>query len=337
MSVPEQVRKQSEEVQKLYADLNEPNPDGSPEEGELLVKPVGDPASTPAPTDSVNEPAPTPDANEPTPGEPEDFEQKYLSLQGMYNADVPRLTAENQALAARLTQMEGLIATMQTAPVPEVEPETPAASLLTAEEVEEYGESIDIMRKVSQEIVGPYQDQIITLETTIAELRGQIVPRVEQLASQQTQTAEQLFWSNLLEQAPDWREINDSQDFQTWLLEIDPLSGLTKQTYLEDAQRQLDAPRVAGFFNSWAKATGTVVVQPSGDAPLTELEKQVVPGKAHNTGAPEANTPKTWTRLAIAAFFTDVRLGKYKDKEEERNLLERDILAAPAEGRIVNA
>jgi hypothetical protein len=39
----------------------------------------------------------------------------------------------------------------------------------------------------------------------------------------------------------------------------------------------------------------------------------------------------------IAKFFNDVKQGKYKGKEAERDRIERDIFAAQREGRIANA
>ena len=112
------------------------------------------------------------------------------------------------------------------------------------------------MRKVSQEITGGYQQQIDSLNATIQQLQGQVVPRVEQIANQQTQSIEQNFWSALSDAVPNWREINDSPEFQTWLLEIDPLTNMTRQTYLDGAQRDMDANRVANFFTSWVQANG---------------------------------------------------------------------------------
>mgnify|MGYP003669279780 CR=1 FL=1 len=337
MPAPKQVQKQTEAVQQLYADLNDPSV-GSPENGEPVVALVKDSASAPTPADSVGENAPDPATIEPVAGnQSEDWQQKYLSLQGMYNADVPRLTAENQELSTRMGQMEGLIATMQSAPAPEPVPEPKAVSLLTEEDIEEYGESIDIMRKVSQEIAGQYQGQIDNLQSTINELRGTVVPRVEQIAGAQAQSAEQQFWADLSYAAPKWQDINENQDFQSWLLTVDELSGLTRQTYLEDAQRNLDASRVAGFFNSWLKATGADIAQPNGTVSQTELERQVTPGKSRSSGTPSSNEPKNYTPQDIAKFFDDVRMGKFKGKEEERDKLERDIFAAQRDGRIVNA
>jgi hypothetical protein len=332
MSVPEQVRKQTEAVQQLYSDLN-PSTE-SPKNGETAEVVAIAPQQSEA--NRVVEPVQAPAPDEQGAGaQDETFEQKYRTLQGMYNVDVPRLNAENQALNSRLQSMEQLIATVQATPA--AAPAAPTPSSLTAEEVDEYGESIDIMRKVSQEVAGQYQQQIAALQDTVQRLQGQVVPRVEQIASQQAQSAEQNFWSTLSTQVPDWRAINDNQDFQSWLLETDPLSGLTRQTYLDDAQRNLDVTRVASFFSSWQSATGAALAQPNRSASTSELEKQVSPGKSRSGGATPTGEARTYTPKDISAFFEKVRTGGFAGKEDERNNIERDIFAAQQDGRIVNA
>jgi hypothetical protein len=70
----------------------------------------------------------------------------------------------------------------------------------------------------------------------------------------------------------------------------------------------------------------------------SELERQVAPGKGRSTGAPTGTNAKTYTPDDIKTFFNDVRQGKYKGREAERDRIERDIFAAQRENRItVNA
>ena len=329
MAVPEQVRKQTEAVQALYNDVNTTE---SPENGESpVVEPVVQEVS---PADSDEEFAPgLTSVEQDVNNQDETFEQKYRTLQGMYNAEVPRLNSQVQELTQRGQNMEQLVATMQATPAPAPAPSP--ASVLTEEEVEEYGESIDIMRKVSQEIAGQYQQQIADLTSTVQQLQGTVVPRVEQIANQQAHSAEQIFWSELTKSVPNWREVNDNQDFQSWLLETDPLSGLTRQTYLDDAQRNQDVTRVASFFSSWQSATGAVVAQPNRAA--SELEKQVSPGKGRSGAASTTSEIKTYTPQDITNFFEKVRSGGFEGNEEERDAIERDIFAAQGDGRIVSA
>jgi len=118
-------------------------------------------------------------------------------------------------------------------------------------------------------------------------------------------------------------------------LETDPLTGISRQTYLEDAQRMMDAGRVSNFFRAWLEDTGQAnVAQTKGRAASSELEKQVTPGRTKSSGSPQSNKAKMYTPQDIQKFFSDVRQGKYKGREQERDRMERDIFAAQRENRI---
>jgi hypothetical protein len=163
-----------------------------------------------------------------------------------------------------------------------------------------------------------------------------VVPQVQAVAHRQQMTAEQQFWADLSAAVPNFRQVNDTPDFQSWLLQADPLTGITRQTYLDDAQRSLDAGRVANFFRTWLESTGqAAVAQSTGPAASSELEKQVSPGRSRSTGTPAtAKQGKVYTPQDIQKFFNDVRQGKYKGREQDRDRIERDIFAAQRENRI---
>jgi hypothetical protein len=158
---------------------------------------------------------------------------------------------------------------------------------------------------------------------------------VESVVQRQALTAENTFWSELSAIVPDWREINANQGFHSWLLEVDPLSGMNRQTYLDVAQGQLDAYRVGEFFRTWQSSNGNSAAQQPRNVAATQLEKQIAPGRGRTTSsATTGNEAKSYSRTDIAKFFDDVRKGMYKGKEQERDRIERDIFAAQREGRI---
>lgn len=340
MALPEQIRKQSEAVQELYKQMNGEQPEGEQPTGET---PPADGGSAPAAdTAATNTPAPPPAVEQQPEGEkpPEETVlQKYKTLQGMYNAEVPRLHQQNRELNGRLQQLEQLLASIQSAQ-PQKPAEQAPASLISAKEIEDYGDSLDVMRKVSREELNPVLQRLSAIEGFLQQMQTNVVPQVQQVVQRQAQSAEQSFWSELAGAVSNWREINDNPDFQSWLLEADPLTGITRQTYLEDAQRALDARRVANFFRTWLELNGQAsVAQSTGRASASsELERQVAPGRSKNTGSPAQSKGKSYTPADIQTFFNEVRQGKYKGREAERDRIERDIFAAQREGRIqVNA
>lgn len=354
MALPEQIRKQAEAVQDLYRQLNADSDAGTettPAEASATNEPAGQ-SQTADENIEANRPATSPAAEQPSGDDgvsEETILQKYRTLQGMYNAEVPRLHQQNRELAQRIQQMEQLLASVsgqrpvnQPQQTQQVDPST---KLVTEKDVEEYGESLDVMRKVTREELSSVAQRIAAIEQVLKQVQTNVVPQVQAVAKRQQVSAEQQFWADLTTAVPNFRQINDNEAFQQWLLQADPLTGITRQTYLEDAQRALDATRVSNFFRAWLASTGQApVAQSTGGAPAPrqtanpELEKQVAPGRSRNAGAPTTQQGKVYTAQDIKTFFNDVRAGKYKGREQERDRIERDIFAAQRENRIqVNA
>ena len=335
MALPKQVQKQSEEVQELYKELNgevEAQGDAPEAEANTNEAPVEEVVS-----DSESEQAPQSETEEQgqSDTEPKDtWEQKYKTLQGMYNAEVPRMKAENRELSSRVTQMEQLLSTLNSQPAAQPESTDP---LITDKDVQEYGDSIDVMRRAAREELAQSNARVTELENTIRQLQSSVVPQMNQISHAQAQTAEQAFWADLSGKVPQWQDINADDNFQSWLLEIDPLTGISRQTYLEDAQANLDSNRVAQFFMSWPGAKSTPVAQTNRKASSEELEKQVAPGRGRSASNAVPSEGQTYSPADIEQFFANVRKGKYKGREEERGRIERDIFAAQREGRIVTA
>jgi hypothetical protein len=329
MALPEQVRKQSEAIDKLYKDLNADEAADAQQTGEGEGVQAGEADS------GANQTArqhPDEHGGDESKGQ-QTAEQRYRTLQGMYNADTGRLRAENQQLHNRLSQIEQLMATMAQAPAPQSMADQ---KFVTEQDIEEYGDSVDLMRRVTREETHAHQREIAELKDVIRRLQASVVPRVEQVAQAQAHSTEQSFWSTLNAMVPDWRDVNSDPGFHEWLLEVDPLSGLARQTFLDNAQRSFDVQRVAQFFNAWKGSAGNQVAQTQRGASKSELERQVVPGKGRAGAAPTSSgQDKTYTPADIAKFYTDVRQGRFKGKDDERARLERDIFAAQREGRIV--
>ena len=117
MALPEQIRKQTEAVQELYKQIN-----GDDNNGEGQQPPADGNASSTEQHQTADENSAPNDAtqsstNEQTVDDEKGSEdntviQKYKTLQGMYNAEVPRLHSQNKELQSRLQSMEQLLATM---------------------------------------------------------------------------------------------------------------------------------------------------------------------------------------------------------------------------------
>lgn len=338
MALPAQVQKQSEAVNKLYEELNGKPEEAGVDSAEAAEETVGVDTADTADSDGGQAPAPRQEEQSAAgdKDEEETYEQRWRSLQGMYNAEVPRLHTERRELTNRVQQLEQLLASMTAKPSEQAE--TPAEKLITEQDIEDYGDSIDVMRRVFREEAGALKQENAQLRQMLQQMQANVVPKVQQLSQRQAVSSEQAFWAELQTAVPDWQDINTSREFQSWLLEVDPLTGVPRQTYLEDAQRNLDARRVVNFFAAWKGQAGVPNARSTRTAQsASELEKQVAPGRGRSGGNKTAGEPKTYTQEDIKRFFTDVQKGKYKGKETERDRIERDIFAAQREGRIVTA
>jgi len=330
VTIPEQVKRQSEAIAKMYA---EGNTNEAPAPADETTGATGVQAGqADSEANTAPESAPNEQRRSDTSSDNSTAEQRYRTLQGMYNADTARFRTENQQLSNRVAQLEQLLSTL-SAPAPTTYAQ--AERLVTDKDVEDYGDSIEVMRRVTREEVSAANRRVAELEQVVRQLHTNVVPRVEQVAQRQAVTAEQAFWSELATVVPEWRDINASQDFHSWLLEVDPLTGLTRQTYLDDAQRNLDVRRVAAFFAAWGGSNGRSVAQPNRGVVDSQLDKQVAPGRSRGGSVPSTQAPKTYSHKDIAKFFDDVRKGVYRGKESERDRIERDIFSAQRENRIV--
>jgi hypothetical protein len=245
------------------------------------------------------------------------------------------MKAENRELNSRVAQMEQLLSSMNSQPITQPESNDP---LITDKDVEDYGDSIDVMRRAAREEVAAANHRVEQLEQRMMQMQASVVPQMNQITHAQAQSAEQGFWADLSSKVPQWQDINNDQNFQSWLLEVDPLTGISRQTYLEDAQNNLDTNRVAQFFRTWQEANGTPsVAQTNRKVPSDQLEKQVSPGRGRSGANTMPSEGQTYSPADIEGFFDSVRKGKYRGREEERGRIERDIFAAQREGRIVTA
>jgi len=344
MAMPEQIRKQieaaDEQMKKLSGETgaDEANPSADETVSDASTSQADDAGKT-VQSSGASEQGTKEDPNSDT------YAQRWRTLQGQFNAEVPRLRGANKDLQARVAQLENLLSTVNSAPpvAAQAAPQS-AQKFVTDDDVAEYGESIDMMRKVTREEVGSMLGKIAQLESTIQHLTnnvaGTVIPQVQRVAQQQAASTEERFWSNLAQRVPNWQQVNNDQDFQSWLLEVDPLTNTSRQTHLEIAQRDLDANRVVAFFNAFTSASGKFAPQANAqpNRSASELERQIAPGRARgSSGASAGQTAKTYTPQDITKFFNDVRSGKYKGRETERDRVERDIFAAQRDGRIMQA
>lgn len=345
MSLPEQIQKQVEQAQSIIEQHYGPDNGGGDtaklggESPTTPETPAGENAQAAATAESV-----VPDSA-PAPAKPpvedensETYAARWRSLQGIYQAT----SLKAQAAEQRAQQLEQLIATMQASPSHQNAQQP--SGFLTEDDLTSYGEDlVGMARRAAKEEIREVMGAIEALRVEIGQLRS-VVPMVNRVMATQQLTAEEKFFADLGRLVPDYEQINANANFRSWLLAPDPLTMITRQTYLEDAQRSGDVGRVANIFTAWKELSGHA--SPAGGAaaptptPQTasatqrELLKQVVPGKTVAAVTPVTQQARTWSPQDIAQFYDEVRRGVYRGREQERASLEHDIFLAQREGRI---
>lgn len=324
MSRPAQLEQQIERVKQIQAEMLEP------------VEPKNEPVEEAEPKEPTTK---DPIVQGPVTISKEEYDrldQKYRTLQGMYNADTARFRSDLAAANNAYHNLEQRLIEVEKAAQTPVAP----TKYVTAEDEEEYGETLEMMRRAAKEEAekifrkseDAYLARIAQLENEVSRVNNTVVPVVQDLSRSQIEQAKADFWGAINTQVPNWQSINDSQAFKEWLLSEDPVTGATRQQFLSQAQSELNASRVIKFFREWER-TAAGGQTPAPTKSQGELEQYVAPGNSRST-VPTGQTKKQWTRDEISTFYKDVMLGKYNGRPEQKKKIEDDIFAAQAENRI---
>lgn len=357
MALPKAAQKQIKDAEKLHAEVygkegeqpkleevkdERPEPTQDPataasgdEAGDNPVPEVpqdqGDrQASEP---ESVQSPEPTPDKGQ----EKVDWEHKYSVLKGKYDAEVPRLQQQNNAMQGQIVDLQNQMNDILTKgfDIDEDGEKITPGKYLKEDEVEDYGaDMIDVVKRAARE---EFEPMLAKLQEENSHLRGLLGGMQQQTAT----NAKQTMLTQLDEQIPQWREVNGNQEFLGWLENVDPYSGQKKLDMLRQAFEGNNTQRVMAFFRGFLNenAAFTTSQQPNPSEPKVSMETLVAPGRASDGDQPraqEGNTVngKVWTSADVSKFYRDVQRGVFKNDPAERDRLERDIFLAQKQGRI---
>jgi len=252
-----------------------------------------------------------------------DYKQKYLSLQGKYNAEIPRLHTEIGSLQGQLRAVVSVPKAEDIADVPTGPAHT---RYLKKEEVEDYGEDIiDFQTRMAKGVAeGVMEEKLKPYLSHIAELESIIEGN-----------SEANFWTQVEIQIPDAQNINLSDTvWHGFLGEKEPNSGLTYREIAENAYASNDASRMVNVFKQYFEFVNTSG-KPTG-LPVMKEKPPVKPGKVASKSVPTTEKPKpTIKESEITAFHEDVVKGKYRGRPEEQQKRKETIDLAFTEGRIV--
>lgn len=326
--LPASVRRQAEEAAALEAQLAQPTPEPAPSD-----QPTDPPAEVaPAQAPAVQQPP------APTQPQPDPWEQRYRTLQGILDAEQKRNREQSAELQGQLTDTLARLKSLETA---QAQPAEPTKPVVSADEVEAFGaETIDLMRRIAADVFRQMPvanaDTLDKLIADVADLRKQ-VGGVQQ---DHIKTVEDRFWEEFRSLVPDYEAVNADRRFLDWLAAKDPMAGVERQQFLNAAFSAANARQAAEVFKGWMRSVGwgeaPAAPAPQVEAPSTasELEAQVAPGGSRS-GVDftfDVTGTRIWTGAEINAAFAEMTKGKMTRVDVER--LQSEIDLALAQGRV---
>ena len=316
MALPKQVQAELEAAERIQQELAQGQ---APDPGET---PEPEPAPQPEPAVAA-----APVAVPPT--EPvEVWEQRYKSLKGRYDAEVPRLHQAVKERDVQLTVIQRDLEQLKARPV-----ERPKADpLVTAQDDEKFGSDlIELMRRVVREGLAPVMQRFEAVENAVKATVPQIQREVKQTAEEVAQSRNDRFWSELSTAVPDYEEVNVSPAWLAWLEEYDPIAGAKRQTALDVASNALDYQRVIAMFKLFKAQSAAPAAPQQRPRQNAELARQVAPAKSAKSAVPPQGE-RTFTG-AQYAYWNDPR--RFHDTPKDKLAEMQAMLeVALAEGRI---
>jgi hypothetical protein len=324
MEFPKAIAASGALADELQAKLSQP--------AEPPIEPAATPPDTPPAAEVQPAPTPTP-ATPIAPSADEDtWAQRFRTIQGKYNAEVPRLTGElkevKDRLATATAEIERLLRGQQAA-------DPAKTQRISEKDVEAFGvDLIDVIGRKAHEVA----ESMVTEKMRNLEAENQkLNDRLKGVTDRQGTSDRIAYFNELGRLVPDYEALNVDQGFMNWLAEIDPLSGFARQEYLNKAFIEFNAAHTATLFNAYKATKAPPAPAPAAPTPPArqQLQRQVAP----DTSRVAANTPpstsaKIWKTSEIDDYYRDVRKGKFFGKDAEMARIGAEIDQAVAEGRV---
>ena len=328
MALPKQVQAQLAELEELEKTLEaqkkpklvkdeevKPDEEQLDTEAEVTEEPV---AATPEPEEAKSaDTSPTDVADE--------FEQKYKTLRGKYDAEVPRLHQQVRDLNGKLDE---LAKSMEAKPEPPTKSKEKVSYVTDADRAEFGEELIDVQRRVAQEVSQEYTERMEQQDEVIKTLQ-------EQLAKTGNDVGEMSFTQRLHSVVPDFAEIDNDERWVAWLNEHDPMLRGPRRDQAAAAFQAGDAEAVLHYVNLFKESISEPETAPRQQR-QTELEKQVAPNRSANSVRTQSanQNSKIYSPREVDNAWTKVRALNTKGKYADAEKLEAELTAAYMEGRV---
>lgn len=329
MALPRQVEKQLKELEELEKQLSAvpeaQDTEETPVEGvedAVESEPIEQEAEPEAKKEPEAEAKPEPEQAKKSDDDVHVWKQKYKTLQGMYDAEVPRLHGQVKELNAQLEKLQvkfdkQLEATKKAEEV---------ARLVTDDDVQTFGEDlIEVQRKVAREVAGEFEAKLAKLQQENEELR-------EQVTSTSSKIAESSFEQRLHRLVPDFEQVNASPEWISWLNEVDPLLRGPRMTIAQQAYEAGDAEAVAHYVRLFKETQ--VVEDAAPKASTKEVERQIQPTRSASSTAAPTGKGRIYSPADMEVLFSKMINASNRGRIDEARQLEAEIDTIYKEGRV---
>lgn len=246
------------------------------------------------------------------------WKERYLSLKGKYDAEVPRLSHELKELKESLTAT----ISRNEDELKKKEREKEEDELKAFQETygEDFTEKVKkLIEKQVEERISPYKEEI------------------EAVKEDQTKKAQNDFMRELDSKATGWRELWSGKDagFSEFLKQTDPSGLYTYQELITMYNTAWDADKLSKVFNIYLEQKNPTKEKQNQTRSTKELkvpDNLTNPSRSTTVTTPQDKSKKIWSESDIAKFMHEERMGKYSAEDAEK--IWDDILSAPMEGRV---
>ena len=243
------------------------------------------------------------------------WKERYLSLKGKYDAEVPRLSHELRELKERVSSISDK----------EKEDKRKLEQQKETEEFESFKETYGeaFVEKIQKLVEKQFEDKISPYKKEI-----------ESVKEDSYKTMQAAFIQQLDSKADGWRDLWEGKDprFAEFLTQPDPSGLYTYADLLSTYNERWDSDKMARIFNLYKEQNKPHKKPTDSQRKLDIPESHVTPARSTSQPSPQDNRKKIWSESDISKFMLDERQGKYTADEAEK--IWDDILAAPSEGRV---
>lgn len=320
------VKRAQAELDEMLAEMDAGTPAPTAGEGNpagAAPAPEGTPAPA-APDADTQTPAPNPD-QAPAPQPTHDaayWQSRFEVMQGKYNSEVPRLSAEIAALKRQLETLTAAPAANDAKPGEYRSPHVSDAVRQTR-----------AYRKMAEEFGNDYAEN--HFEGAAVTAREAAQAEVTPLREEAAVSARDRLHADIARLSPNWLRTNDDPAFIQWAQSsVERYSGMPFIQLLNDAYASGDAIRVATIFNDYEALNAnrqptdsTPNPQPSPDALLAPNNRGSASQSVDN------NKGKVWTEAEAERTLDDIVAGRIKGQAAKE--LEAEITRAWNEGRML--